>query len=446
MAWLLPVFPPVARAAAFVYYRMLYAGVAVPRRGPVLLVANHPNSLLDPMLVVAAAKRPVRFLAKAPLFTDPKTSWLVKSAGAIPVHRRADDPSQVGRNVDAFGAVHRELATGEAVGIFPEGLSHSEPSLAPLKTGAARMALGAAAQSRAPVQIVPIGLMFRAKDVFRSDALVITGPPVDWQDLATRGPDDADTVRELTERIAAGLSKVTLNLERWADWPLVECAIRVWEAEQTVRPEARDRVARLDATTRLLARVRQTHDDEGLALADDVAQYAERLARLGLRPGDLSADVSTRRAIAWARGRAYLLLPLALIGAVAGWLVFFPPYRLTGWIVGRVRLRTDETSTWKLLVGIGTYTVWVAMVSAAAAILAGRAGGGWWWVAGALAALVGLPAIGMLGLLVRERWRGAWQDARRFFLLRTRRDLIAQLREDRHSLGQRLDAILRRLG
>ena len=78
-------FPAVSRIGAFVYYRIRYAGEGVPRAGPVLLVANHPNSLLDPMVVVAAARRRVRFLAKAPLFDDPKTRWLVQSAGAIPV-------------------------------------------------------------------------------------------------------------------------------------------------------------------------------------------------------------------------------------------------------------------------------------------------------------------------------------------------------------------------
>src|SRR5512134_1803524 len=124
MPWLLPIFPAVSRSAAFVYYRVHYAGEPVAATGPVLLVANHPNSLLDPMLVVAAARRPVRFLAKAPLFHDRKTAWLVRSAGAIPVHRRSDDPTQVGKNVDAFEAVYAELARGAAVGIFPEGLSH----------------------------------------------------------------------------------------------------------------------------------------------------------------------------------------------------------------------------------------------------------------------------------------------------------------------------------
>lgn len=87
---------------------MHYDGERVPRDGPVLLVANHPNSLLDPMLVAAAARRPVRFLAKAPLFTDKRVGWLMRAVGAIPVYRRSDDPAQMERNEEMFRVEWRE--------------------------------------------------------------------------------------------------------------------------------------------------------------------------------------------------------------------------------------------------------------------------------------------------------------------------------------------------
>jgi 1-acyl-sn-glycerol-3-phosphate acyltransferase len=442
MAWLLPVLPAVSRAAAFVYYRVRYAGEPVPAAGPVLLVANHPNSLLDPMLVVAAARRPVRFLAKAPLFRDPKTAWLVKSAGAIPVYRRTDDPAEVGKNVDAFEAVYGELARGAAVGIFPEGLSHSEPALAPLKTGAARMALGAAALTDGPVHIVPMGLVFRQKDRFRSEALAVTGGPVVWDDLARRGVDDAEAVRDLTARITAALASVTVNLEQWADRPLVECAVRIWETEQRVPPEPGARLRRLETTTRLLAAVRRTQDAEGARLARDVERFRRRLDRLRLRPADLSADVSSRRGVRWSANKLYLLAPLAFVVAVVSWALFFVPYRLTGWIVDRVRLKVDERSSWKMLVGIGVYAGWVTAVAVGAAVT--TAEGAWRGLVVGGAVLLGMPVIGMVGLVVRERWRGAWRDAQRFFLLRSRGRLVAQLRDERHQLGARLDALLTR--
>jgi glycerol-3-phosphate O-acyltransferase/dihydroxyacetone phosphate acyltransferase len=445
MPWLHALFPAVARAGAFVYYRIRYAGERVPRTGPVLLVANHPNSLLDPMVVVAAARRPVRFLAKAPLFIDPKTKWLVTAAGAIPVYRRDDDPALVDRNTDAFRAVHAALARGDAVGIFPEGLSHSEPALAPLKTGAARMAFGAFELTRATFPIIPIGLDFRQKDVFRSDALAVVGAPVSWDDLGARSLDDAEAVREMTARIAAGLQRVTLNLEQWADRPLVECAVRVWEIAQQVPPDVGARVTRLETTTRLLAAVRRTKDPEGESLVKDVERFRRRLDRLHLRPADLVAELGVRRAIWWSAGRVFLVAPLAWAAAIAGFLAFFPPYHVTGRIVDRVRLKRDERSTWKLLVGIGVYALWLGLVTGGAAMAVGLASHSLWRaVVAGVAILLGLPVIGMVGLAVRERWRGTWRDARRFFLLRTRRSLMAQLRADVRTLAVRLDAVYQR--
>lgn len=435
--WLLPLFSPLSRLCAFGYYRMRYTGAPVPAKGPVLLVANHPNSLLDPMLVVAAARRPVRFLAKSPLFSDRKISWLIKASGAIPVYRRSDDPSQMGRNEEMFRAVHAALAEEDAVGIFPEGISHTSPSMAPLRTGAARIALGAAAQMGRSFPVVPIGLTFRQKDVFRSDAMVVRGAPVEWDDIAGRGESDAETVGILTGRIGEALQQVTLNLDEWRDERLVTAALGIWQAENnSARGDASD-LPSLAVVTGLLATVRTDGDAEGLALADDVDRHARRLNRLGLAPRDLHLDTATRGALGWAAARVPLVMPLAAMLAVAGWLLFLVPYQITGVVVDRFRLEPDTRSTWKLLVGIVIYLAWVVAITAVT-----------WNLAGAVAAVIALmvvPAVGMLGLLVREGWRGSWQDARRWLRLRSRKDIVEKLRADQAELGRRLSALHQRL-
>ena len=282
----------VSRLAAHVYYRLSVTGESVPRSGPALLVANHPNSLIDPVLVAATARRPVRFLAKAPLFSDRKVGWLVRGSGSIPVYRKVDDATAMGRNTDMFRAVYEALGRGDAVGIFPEGISHSDPSIAPLKTGAARMALGAFDLTKEPFPIVPVGLVFRRKDTFRSAAHVIVGTEVSWSDLAARGVDDQEAVLELTGRIGDALKGVTVNLEQWADQPIAECAVRIWEAEFEADRDWVGRIARLEITIRLLARVRAERSHAGLALVGEVARHARRLNRLRFRPADLTADVS----------------------------------------------------------------------------------------------------------------------------------------------------------
>ena len=103
----------------------------VPAAGPVLLAINHPNNLIDSLVVGAVLDRKVHYLATAALFRHPLLARFLLACGAIPVYRRTDDPTQMSRNEDAFRAVHAALAEGAAVGIFPEGVSHSEPSIVP---------------------------------------------------------------------------------------------------------------------------------------------------------------------------------------------------------------------------------------------------------------------------------------------------------------------------
>jgi 1-acyl-sn-glycerol-3-phosphate acyltransferase len=105
----------------FYYPRIEIEGAErLPASGPLILVANHPNSLIDPVLLGVAARRPVRLLAKAPLFKIPVFGQALRAAGMIPAYRGADDPKAVKRNLDSLAAAARALTEKNAVvGIFP---------------------------------------------------------------------------------------------------------------------------------------------------------------------------------------------------------------------------------------------------------------------------------------------------------------------------------------
>ena len=146
-----------------------------------LLLPNHPNALLDPALVWATAGRDVRFLAKSTLFRGPLGPVLA-GAGAIPVYRKIDQGVDTSKNAETFAAVSAALAAGDAICIFPEGISHSTGRLEPLRTGAARMTL-AAERDGTPVALVPVGLNFDRKTAFRSRVTVVFGQPFSRRDL-----------------------------------------------------------------------------------------------------------------------------------------------------------------------------------------------------------------------------------------------------------------------
>lgn len=431
--WLAPFLSHVANASLRVYYRLRRAGGAVPQSGPVLLVANHPNSLLDPAMVALAARRPVRFLAKAPLFKDPLVGFLVRGAGSIPVYRKSDDPSQVGRNEEMFRAVHEALAGGAAVGIFPEGLSHSDPSLAPLKTGAARIALGTFASHGIRVPIVPIGSVFRNKNLFRSEALVTVGRPVTWDDLSPDAGSDGHAVRELTQRIDGALRDVTVNLERWEDATLVELAEAIYAAEFGQATDAAEWVARLRTTTETLTHLRQAGDGP-VPLAKDISRHGRILQRLGLRPQDVVEDPKRPGAFWWVLRRLPLGGVVPLVVLAVGTVVFFVPYRLTAIVEKRARPRDDVRATHKLLAGAIVFPLWIVTLSLVLGALAGPLVG--------LLTLVGLPALGLFTLGLHEQWREAGVEAARYLTLKRRREMIEPLREQQRALAVRLKAVL----
>jgi glycerol-3-phosphate O-acyltransferase/dihydroxyacetone phosphate acyltransferase len=437
--WLLPHLPRLSGAAVRLYFRASRsaAGDPVPSTGPVLLVSNHPNSLLDPAFVAWVANRPVRFLAKAPLFSNLAVGWLVRGAGSIPVYRRADDPGQMRRNEDAFRAVYAALQGGAAVALFPEGISHSEPALVPLKTGAARIALGAAPIVGRPFPIVPVGLVFRAKDRFRSEAHAEIGTPVVWDDLGARPADDHEAVRELTARIDRAMRQVTLNLERWEDEPIVRTAEGVWAAVQRADPSPAARVKRLAVTADALAALRSSDadgDGRWRALARDVREHARILRVLGVRATDVELETNLSAAARWVFRRLTLIGIAQGALAVAATLVFWLPYRFTGYLAGRLTPHRDTVATYRVLGGAAVFLAWIGMLVALAVFWRG-------WRAGAAAGLV-LPVLAVAGLVAAERARETLVTARRWLLVRAGDPRIAVLRERQRALAQRLDEAL----
>jgi 1-acyl-sn-glycerol-3-phosphate acyltransferase len=430
--WLLPAFSTVSRNALRLFYRLTLSGERVPADGPVLLVANHPNSLLDPAMVAAVARRPVRFLAKAPLFGHAGVGWLVKGSGAVPVYRAQDDTGSTDQNQDTFRAVWAALGEGAAVGIFPEGTSHSGPSLVPLKTGAARIALGAAARTGGAFPILPVGLSFRDKATFRSAALAVVGDAVPWDDLAAAGPDDRDVVRALTARIDEALRDVTVNLERWEDADLVHAAEAIYAAELPVDASPDARVARLVEATEGLARVRAEGRAEWKRVAREVAGHARILEVLGITPKQLHASARVDVAVGWIM-RQLVFFGLGAPAAVLGIAVYWVPYRLTGVLERRVVKDEDVRATFKVLVGFVLHLVWTLAIAGVV---------GWRWGLGAaLGVLVALPLVGLVTVHVVEQWTGAAAQARRFFLRARRREEIRELRSRQRALAERLHAL-----
>ena len=201
------------RFAMRVYFRRVeVVGIdKVPRTTPVIFVLNHPNALVDPAFLLSLAPRRVSFLAKSPLFRMPVLGYFVRAMDSLPVYRQQDEGEDVSKNREMFVAARKLLARGGTIGICPEGVSHDEPRLRPIKTGAARIALGAVSTGEvAELKIVPAGLYYTSKTKFRSAVLLYFGNPIEVApvEMEPDGNPPRAAVRELSDRIESALREI----------------------------------------------------------------------------------------------------------------------------------------------------------------------------------------------------------------------------------------------
>ena len=186
-----------------------------------LFVANHQDSLLDPVLVGSAARRKVRFLAKATLFDVPVLGALMRGLGMIPAYRAQDDAAQVRRNLEILDRAAEALVAGDCVGIFPEGKSHDLPHIEQIKGGTARIAVKAVALGGHPM-LVPVGMNFERKEGFRTALWIQIGEPLDLAAFVKEHPHEKQAQRAVSTEIEARLKRVALHLDDPEMLPLLD--------------------------------------------------------------------------------------------------------------------------------------------------------------------------------------------------------------------------------
>jgi 1-acyl-sn-glycerol-3-phosphate acyltransferase len=432
---------------ARVYYpRIEVTGTdKIPESGAVLLCANHPNSLLDPVVLGLSAERPVKFFAKAPLFEKPVLGAIMSALGMIPAYRGQDDRSQVRRNLDSLDKGVEQLLDGHAVGIFPEGKSHDKLQVEKVRGGAARMALEAVDRGAEQLLVIAIGLNYECKMESRSAVWVQIAEPIQMSAWIAEKRAEVDNERKLlrmfTDELEARLQQVTIHLDeaQWQPWlddldvlaPETEqsqLAASETEPAETLVPQMRRRKQIADAINYFLEHDRQ----RALEVADEIEQYRDQVHAIGLR---VRAPVlhhgflaSSLRLLLQATALAVVFLP-----ALAGTLFHLVPF----WSVrGLAHLFTPPGKTavsfYRLLVGLPVYILWYVL-----AIFAVR----YWMESWRIAALI--AAMPLMGLIALWYWRvaiavaaDAWSTLRALLLpgkikeiVQTRRRLSERIRE-----------------
>lgn len=367
-------------------------------RHPVILVANHPTGFSDPALLLGLLERSPRFLAKATLWRTPGLGWFLDRIGAIPIYRSQD--GSTARNDEMFAAAFAALGDGDTLALFPEGKANDVASVGRLKTGAARLALGARAAGVRDLRIVPVGIHYEDKAAVRKRAYVHVGDVIELNDEVPdgqgtdRSTPNHEAVQSLTEEIESGLRASAPDHASSGEAQTLSFASAVALREPTapwVSYADRERVSAL---------LGRSDPEPRSQIVVDAAEYQGALSAAGVR----DTDVMLAQGRPWLRYRfAGVLAMLVLLApfAVAGVLLNLVPAIL---LILAMRLRPTAMtpSTVRMFAAIVLFlAMWLVWAAIAWSV--------WDWRM-ALITLVACPLYGGVAVAVLDRSVRWWRD------------------------------------
>ncbi len=411
----------VVRFALRIYFRHIeVVGLEhVPRDTPVIFVLNHPNALVDPVFLLCLAPRRVSFLAKAPLFRMPVVGAFVRALDSLPVYRRQDEGADVSRNEETFAAARSLLAGGGTIGICPEGVSHNEPRLRPIKTGAARIALGALSTGEVhDLKIVPAGLYYTQKTMFRSEVLLYFGSPIDVKrtEMESDGNPSRSAVRELSTQIESALRSVMLDAEHEEALHTINRAERIFSSDKREDEDGSlaAELQLLQRFTRAYSVLRNKAPDRLRTLELRMIKFERQLRQAGLDAEELMPPGSTSDVFLHLITRTLIFALLALPAAL-GAVLHYPAYRLGGYLATRLSQDSDDViSTIKIGSALLLFPVSWLIIAVGVYFAFG-------WIAAVIALLI-VPALGYLAIIFFEEIDEFFGGVRAlsFFLMKRR--------------------------
>ncbi|MFT5341750.1 MAG: glycerol-3-phosphate O-acyltransferase/dihydroxyacetone phosphate acyltransferase, partial [Paracoccaceae bacterium] len=340
------------------------------------------------------------------------------------------------------------LAAGGVLALFPEGISHNDPFIKPMKSGTARIVLEAERQ-RGPlnISIVPIGLNFEAKSKFRSRILMQIGDPLEIGDIVENYTQAGQLgrikcVQQLSQRIHDALVAVSPNFETWEEARLVGRTADIWGRQDHGQPETGDFIAAIERR-RMFAEgyhwLHKNHPERTTAFRKTLTEYEQLLSTAGLRDQQVGATYPVFSALRFVLHSTLVLaiqLPLSAIGTILNLI----PFQISA-LIGRPN-DPDKRATWSIFSSVLVFPViWTLQAVIASALSAHWFGPPWGWITG-IGVLLASPLTGRLSLTFHDLRYRLTHEFRAWVVLRTRKNLAEKLVKARSDLMAELTELV----
>jgi len=185
----------------------------IPKKGAVLLVSNHKNALLDPLLIATTMKRSTHFLTRASAFKLKPVYWFLSTLNMIPIYRMRDGKKTLAKNEAIFNKCYDILIKKKCLLIFPEGTHNIKRWVNPLSKGFTRITFGALEHyPDLELHVVPIGLNYTNATDFAESVSIYYGKPILANDFYNKEDINASTI-ELKNEVHKKLSELTTHID-----------------------------------------------------------------------------------------------------------------------------------------------------------------------------------------------------------------------------------------
>ncbi|MCW3070437.1 MAG: hypothetical protein JWO44_327 [Bacteroidetes bacterium] len=337
---------------------------AIPASGPVIILANHPSTFMDPIVVASVINRKVFFLGKGELFRGAFAKWLLPKMNIIPVYRKQDDPTQMNKNADTFKKCFEHLENGGAILIFPEGVSITERKLKPVKTGAARIALGAEARNdfKLGVKVVNIGLNYADPHKFNRDLFINIEQPLEALNYAAGfSKDEFAAAEELTEDIRKQLESLVISIQDSKTDELVKDieTLYKYNLRKARGISGKDSESEFAITQNIVKAVNYYSETEPAfveAMRSRTRNYLESLKELDIEDEDISRNRSNASFIG-TNIRALLFLVLGFPVYLYGLINNYIPFEIPGLLAGKIAKSKDFRGAIGMVLGMFTFLI-----------------------------------------------------------------------------------------
>lgn len=332
------------------------------KKGAKIIIANHPQTLMDGWILAQLSKDRVYAVAKGTFFDNKLKNWFLRSLGLIPINRATESKTKGVNNVNSFESCYKILEAGKTLVIFPEGNSHAEKVLRELKTGTARIALETEKRNdgKLDLSIIPVGLIYLQGEKFRSSIQVNVGERIEVLPyLEDYINGNGSPHKKLTEDFRVSLENLLIgsNMSEYED--TVDGIAALLESKY-IETEEEGVIKDVNLAKDTYARINEIIVSEPTKMDEIVSLYQQ--ITLQLQQLEIKAEFLDRNYRPWMFIRQIILSSLFIILSLPfyfiGLLCNLIPYKLVDWITLKLNESIEYYAPVAILISLILYPLY----------------------------------------------------------------------------------------